>query len=145
MILLSHVVTGAVIGEKLNNPFLISAIGLASHYILDRVLHWNYKVPGSFSTWKFMRILPDIIPSILVYLFFIFSYPEKWFEISLGVAFAIMPDFATLFSYIPYIKKLYKPLHKLHKKIQSETTNVFLGLTTQILYIAFLLLIFKYF
>ena len=144
MILLSHTITGAIIGHKIGNPYLISAIALASHFILDMIPHWNYDVPGKFSTWKLLPILPDIIPSIIVYLVFLFSFPDQWLYISLGVCFAILPDFTTLTRYIPLLKKIFRPINKFHKKIQSEIEIPLLGLSTQIVYISFLIIILIY-
>ncbi len=144
MILLSHTITGAIIGQKLGNPYLISIIALVSHFLLDMIPHWNYDIPGKFSSWKFMHILPDIIPSILIYLVFLFSFPDQWLNVNLGVCFAILPDFLTLTKLFPGLKDFFKPLNKFHKKIQRETKTVFTGLTTQIIYISLLIVILIY-
>ena len=66
MILLAHTITGAIIGEKISNPFLVSLIALISHFILDRIPHWNYEVPKKFNAQFVLNILPDIIPSVII-------------------------------------------------------------------------------
>ena len=54
MLLLTHTITGAVIGEKISNPIIISLIALASHFILDSLPHSDLKVPTKFDTWKLL-------------------------------------------------------------------------------------------
>src|SRR5713101_6968104 len=36
-----HVAVGAAIASKIPNPFISIPLALASHFILDRVPHWN--------------------------------------------------------------------------------------------------------
>lgn len=145
MLLLSHTITGAVIGQKINDPTIIILLAFTSHFILDRIPHWNYNVPDKFDLWEFSKTLPDIITSILVYLVFLFAYPDQWLNISLGVCFAILPDFLTLTQYIPGLKILFKSLNKFHLKIQGHINKrykTFWGLLSQIIYITLLIIIF---
>lgn len=148
MLLLTHVITGAVIGQKINDPIIISTIALASHFILDSLPHSDLKVPEKFDTWKLLGILPDIIPSILVYIAFIFTFPDQWLYIHLGITFAILPDFLSLSKFIPKFRNIMSPLNKWHKKIQWQLNTTFLkkilGLLTQTIYIAILIIILVY-
>ena len=156
MLLLSHTITGAVIGQKTGDPIVISLIALISHFILDRIPHWNYldqqghkeyNENEKFHLWKYIEAVPDIITTLLVYFTFLFCFPDKWLEISLGVGFAILPDFLTLSKYIPYIKSVFRPLNKLHYKIQGRIKKyhkAVVGLAIQILYICLLMTIFIY-
>jgi len=148
MLLLTHTITGAVIGEKISNPIIISLIALASHFILDSLPHSDLKVPTKFDTWKFLRILPDIIPAILIYITFIFTYPDQWLTIHLGITCAILPDFLSLSKYMPKFQKIMAPLNNWHKKIQWQLDSNFkkkiLGLLTQIIYITILIIILKF-
>lgn len=41
MLELPHVVVGAAIATKVTNPFLAIPLAFASHFILERVPHWN--------------------------------------------------------------------------------------------------------
>jgi len=36
-----HVLAGAVIAAKVQNPFLAIPLAFASHFILEKVPHWN--------------------------------------------------------------------------------------------------------
>src|SRR3989344_7349545 len=42
MILVSHIVISGILGSKTQNYFLAAIIGLASHYVLDAIPHWDY-------------------------------------------------------------------------------------------------------
>jgi len=144
MILLAHVTTGAVIGLKFQDPTLVILLSFISHFVLDRLPHWNYDVPKTAKSDAFLTMLPDIIPTILVYAVFIASYPEQWLIISLGVTFAILPDFISLGWYIPKIKKIILPFLKFHKFIQNEIpekyNQVLWGFSSQIIYLTLLIL-----
>lgn len=150
MILLAHATTGAIIGLKIHNPILVIVISFVSHFILDRLPHWNYDVPKDLknnkSKKKFFYMLPDIIPTVLVYLVFVFAYPQSWLIISIGVAFAILPDFLSLSWYIPKIKKIMLPFLKFHKKIQWEISDKhnkpLWGILSQTIYLSLLIFIF---
>jgi len=81
----------------------------------------------------------------VVYLIFLFSYPDMWFNISLGVGFAILPDFLSLTKFIPGIKKIFKPLNDFHKIIQGtfkKFNELVFGLINQVIYLVFLITIF---
>jgi len=140
MLLLSHAVTGAVIGQKIGNPFLISILALASHFILDWIPHWSYNVPKNLYPREIIKILPDLITSIIVYLIFIFSFPQQWLLITLGVTFAILPDLLIITHHIPGLKNIFKKFNSLHGKIQVHDEKI-LGLLTQAIYIGLLIII----
>lgn len=143
MLLLSHTITGAIIGQKIGDPWLVSFVALASHFILDWIPHWSYDIPRKFDPWQFLQIVPDIVPSILVYIAFLFAYPELWLTITLGVTFAILPDFMTLTSYVPGLRDLFKKLNEWHGRIQVHDEPT-LGLITQAVYIGLLIIILIY-
>lgn len=140
MLLLTHTIAGAVIGEKINNPLFVIIIALASHFLLDWIPHWSYDVPNKFDPRELIKILPDIIPTCLVYLTFIFSYPGSWKMISLGVTFAILPDFLTLTHYIPGLNKIFKPFNQWHGQLQVHDEKI-LGLLTQVVFISMLIIV----
>ncbi|MDP2683841.1 MAG: hypothetical protein Q8P20_02180 [bacterium] len=146
MILLAHVTTGAVIGLKFQDPTIVILLSFLSHFILDRLPHWNYDVPKKAKSQAFLTMLPDIIPTVLVWLVFIFTYPDHWLIISVGVAFAILPDFISLGWYFPSLKKIVLPFLKFHKMIQGEISKKYnralWGLSSQIIYLTLLILFF---
>src|SRR3990167_4229064 len=136
MLLLAHVATGAVISQSISNPLLVSLVAFGSHCVLDSLPHWNYEVPKKITWREFAKIAPDILPSIIIYTAFIALYPEKWSLITLGVGFAILPDFLFLSSLIPPFAKFFKLFNDFHGKIQShaDSHEIFLGIASQIIY-----------
>lgn len=146
MILLAHATTGAIIGLKFHNPFIVILLSFISHFVLDRLPHWNYDVPKNPNIKAFLNMLPDIITTVVVYLVFILIYPSSWLIISIGVTFAILPDFLSLSLYIPKVKKIMLPFLKFHKLIQNEISKkynkAFWGLLSQTLYLTILILFF---
>jgi hypothetical protein len=44
MILASHAIAGAAIGRLTKNPILAFLLGLASHFALDAIPHWQYEL-----------------------------------------------------------------------------------------------------
>jgi hypothetical protein len=142
MLLLAHTITGAVIGQKIGNPWLISALALGSHFLLDWIPHWSYDVPEKMDAREFIKIVPDVLPSILIYLVFLYSFPQQWFNITLGVGLAILPDFLTLTRYFPFLSKLFRRFQTFHNHIQVHDYKV-LGIATQVIYIGLLIIILK--
>ncbi len=46
MILIPHILVGAVIGAKIKHLGLVIILGLLSHLILDKIPHWDYLPKG---------------------------------------------------------------------------------------------------
>jgi hypothetical protein len=44
MILATHAIAGAAVGRLAGNPILAFIFGLASHFILDAIPHWQYEL-----------------------------------------------------------------------------------------------------
>lgn len=140
MLLLTHTITGAIIGQKVGNPIVVILLAFASHFLLDWIPHWSYDVPKKFSSWEFLKILPDVIPSALVFIVFIYCYPTQWLTIILGVIASALPDFLTLTSYIPGLRSVMKKFNRWHAQLQVHDERL-LGLLTQIVYIGLLITI----
>ena len=145
MLLIAHTTTGAVIGHKMSDPILICLIALFSHFILDRIPHWNYYVPNRYNGWALLKTIPDILPSAIIFVVFVFSFPDQWLFISLGVVFAALPDFLTLSKYIPGLKKVFFPLNNFHLKIQGKLKKAnerIWGLVIQTFYLGLVMILF---
>ena len=145
MLLLAHVVTGAVIGETIKNPILVSLFAFVSHFILDAVPHWNYNVPKKFNWWDYFKVTPDLFAASTAYLAFLFSLPNSWLPISLGVFFAALPDFMTLAKYSRTINILLLRLYFFHDWVQNHSDRpdrVIRGLLYQLWLIIVVLYIF---
>lgn len=142
MLLLAHTLTGAVIGTKISNPYLVIILSFFSHIILDIIPHSNLPFPKKADPIQILKTMPDVIPSLGIYFLFLFYFPGHWLNITLGVTFAILIDFLTLFSLMPKLNGIMSKFYHFHEIIQGET-KLFLGLLTQSIYILTLLLILK--
>ena len=138
MVLLAHTLTGAVIGVKIKSSIIVIILSFVSHFILDRIPHKNLPIPKKPEPFHLIRALPDVLPSIAIYFAFLYFHPEHWINITLGVAFAILVDFISLFRLIPKLNGLLKWLYDLHDKVQGKAA-LLTGIFIQITYIAFLL------
>lgn len=142
MLLIAHTLTGAVIGAKISNPYLVIIISFFSHIILDSIPHVNLDFPRKADPKQILKTMPDVIPSIGIYFLFLFFFPQHWVNITLGVTFAIIMDFVTLFELIPALDKFLAKFYHFHEKIQRKD-RLLLGSLIQMIYVFFLLIILK--
>jgi len=135
-----HVVVAAAIAYKVGNPALVLPLALGSHFVLEKVPHWNPHL--NTEKKKYGRLTPKTQKIILV---------DSVIAFSIGsiIAFKALPD-AALFATIilacflsvlpdvleaPYFfwnfqSKLTSKLHAFQKSIQNDT-SVFPGLGFQ--------------
>ena len=116
MILSGHILIGAALAIKIQNPILGFLSAFLSHYIADILPVWEYSIKNiKKSQWpethgEFLKVFLDIIFGFT--LFFIFS--KDIFLGAIGGFLAMMPDGLTLVLRIfPEIKilKLHQQLH----------------------------------
>jgi len=147
MLSIAHGATGALIASKIPNPFISIPLILISHYIEDRVPHWD--VGQGLSSRKKSRqsaflqeLFFDFPLSILfIFIFFQFGHPFD-FRVWLGWFVALLPDFLE-FPYL-FLDMKFFPLNKLadfHKLVHRSTSNKLLGLLPQILVVLLVLLL----
>jgi len=117
MILATHALVGAAIGENINNPWAIVATSLVVHYFLDSFRHGEYaesfdsKVAFKNTWWK---ITLDLFFGLLIIASFIYfqnTTLNKSFDILLGTFFSMFPDLLTLIYWkykIPIFGKIYQ-------------------------------------
>jgi hypothetical protein len=113
MVLATHALVGAAIGEKINNPWIIVVASLAVHYFLDSFRHGEYFDSRTATirntAWK---VALDIAISFSIIAFFIFSRGvsgNELYRIMLGVFVSMLPDGLTLMFWkfnFPFMKKL---------------------------------------
>ena len=96
-----HVVVGAAIAAKVGNPALALPLSLASHFILDKVPHWNPHLytetqklghPSQKST---IIAVADILIALGVGIFVAYQYnsdPGKALLVLLCSFFSVLPD-----------------------------------------------------
>ena len=145
MIFTPHIVVGAVIGSKIHNISLIVFLGLLSHFILDKVPHWDYSVSIYIKSFRQKKSLKSLIPLVfkvgldgivgLIIVFFTLGYSPF---ILLGIFISVLPDFvlgSILFLGHDNFSKKISDFHEkfLHFKHKKENEITLLGLATEIL------------
>ena len=117
MVLAVHIIVGAAIATKTQNPILGLSFAFLSHYLIDIIPHQKYNVGNILNKqWKnsfkcFLKITADLFLGIGSILLF-----SK--NTSLGLAggfLAILPDGLTFLYLIFPGSKILKPLYNFHR------------------------------
>jgi len=102
MILLVHLLLGAVIGSVVKNIPLAIILAFLGHYFLDLFPHAEYGLKNLVGRhWK--KSLPDFLKvslDLMVGLFLIFIFSKNYPIIYICAAIAILPDGLSLLSLI---------------------------------------------
>lgn len=136
-----HAIVGAVIAAKVGNPYLAIPLAFASHFVLDRVPHWNphlnteikkYGKPTLNST---ILITLDVVLALVLGFFMASTaLPDqsRAIVIVLGAFAGVLPDVIEApYFFLGYKNKLLMKLLTFQKSIQVDTTIV-PGLLTQV-------------
>jgi hypothetical protein len=124
MILVTHALTGAVIGKNIDNAPLIILTSLAAHFLMDHLRHGEYVEVFSESTslknsgWKVALDLSIALVSVFSIIWLKNTDPETTSNIALGVLFSILPDFVTGMYWKfrwPFLEKYYSFHSWMHK------------------------------
>lgn len=121
MVLTTHILSGAVIGAEIKNPFYVAIISIAVHFLLDLIPHGDYldKKSGLREFWK---VALDIIIGLgsIAAIFFIQDpllrnnlYARN---IGIGIFFSLLPDGIT-FLYWKMGVKFLEPIYSFHQKL----------------------------
>lgn len=100
MILTTHALTGAVIGKNINNPWVVIALSLIVHYLMDGIRHAEYfddRIARIKDTW--WKVAIDLlIGSLIICLSVLITAPDEQTirNMVLGAFFSILPDGLTL-------------------------------------------------
>jgi hypothetical protein len=142
-----HVAVGIAIATKFPNPWVAIPLCLASHFILDKIPHWN---PHTYTeTMKNGKPSKDT---------FTLTVADATLALSLGLVYAsnALPDIAfaatilasCFASVAPDVSKypfflikttrhgIYRKWVEYERKLQTQIQSVFWGITTQVLTIA---------
>ncbi len=94
MIGFNHVLVGSIIAVTVKQPVAVAPIALASHYVCDATPHMGRI--QAFTPWKktFLALLCiDAVVCVSILLVGLRVWPELWFSLLIGTAFATLPDF----------------------------------------------------
>lgn len=142
MILLVHMLLGALIGKYINNPFLAIILALLSHYFLDLIPHIEYPIEN-IKNKNWHKVLPEILKVSLdfltgILLIFLFSPSTGSGQaiVYICAGFAILPDGFSLLNLLMENKVLSKhsKFHqdKLHF-LRNKKISVFWRISVQII------------
>jgi len=147
MILLTHLLLGALIGKNIDNIYIAIILSIISHYFLDIFPHNEYSIENinnnqwHKSTLDFLKVFTDFMIGILI----IFMLVDYNFKIYLCSVVAIIPDGLSLFYKILPVKILKKHSYfhedKIHFLKHKKISNIW-RLATQIIIITILILLF---
>ena len=147
MLSIAHGTTGAFIAKIIPNPIISIPLVLASHFLEDRVPHWDVgRGLGNKTKSKKNAFIQELfidfpLSIILVFLFFQIGKPFDW-HIWLGWFIGLLPDFLEFPSNFLNIKlPILNSVTKLHEFVHRSTDNVFWGLLPQfaVILVVFLL------
>lgn len=121
MILVTHELVGAAIGEKIHNPWLIVIFSLAMHFVLDTFRHGEYvesfdSLVAFKNTWR--KVVLDFLTGmVIIIIYLVIRKPDAFIvkNICLGVFFSVIPDFIT-FIYWKYRFALLEKYYAFHSK-----------------------------
>ncbi|MDO8570693.1 MAG: hypothetical protein Q7R97_03865 [Candidatus Daviesbacteria bacterium] len=138
MLITPHALVGATIAVSINNPFLALPLAVGSHFVLDKIPHWQeilYPYRVTHKTW--IRIPLDLFLSLILVYLITQHHPTKALIIWVTAFLAVFPDLDGIaFSY-PHLFKIpvLKRFIDWHIKIQNETSSLW-GLVPQIIIIS---------
>lgn len=145
MIGLNHAVTGALVAVAIKEPLVAFPAALLSHFVIDAIPHWNYKLPGKPAHQRTV-MLADLAASI------VFTVILAWIAVDMAwlviacALLAMLPDAM----FLPYLlhgrpslkdkKSLLYPLRRFHLAIQRSETGP--GISIELLWLAIMLQLF---
>jgi len=147
MILIAHLLFGALIGQKIANPFLAFILALLSHYFLDLFPHVEYKIDKiNTKQWKsaksqILSVLIDFFSGLTLILLFSNRHPI----IFACALIAILPDGLSLLESVSN-NKILQNHSKLHQKkihfLKDKKISRFWRTASQILAVLISLILF---
>ncbi|HLN18664.1 MAG TPA: hypothetical protein VK255_00655 [Patescibacteria group bacterium] len=101
MILPTHALVGAVIGENINSSWLVAILAVVVHFIMDAFRHGEYLYANSKkntfrnSWWKVILEVSSAVFLIFLLFYFKNPAPEIKKNIFIGALFSVLPDLVT--------------------------------------------------
>jgi hypothetical protein len=149
MIITTHLLFGASIGNIIQNPFLAIFLAFLGHYLLDAIPHNEYSIKNiAQKNWR--KSFPDFLKvflDFLVGIFLIYILSEKTFIIFVSAFFGALPDtfsFLTLLIKNKFLEK-HKIFHqeKIHF-LKYKKISFFWRLLSQILIVVLSIFLLTY-
>jgi hypothetical protein len=145
MLLTPHILVGALIGFKIQNPWLVFILAIISHFALDAIPHREYdikalkrkKIDKQFII-EFSQVLTDLVIGVSTTIFFVWHSPSRNYAI-LGMIAAVIPDGIT-FLYWRTKLSIFKKITDFHRFTvhpkNNKNTPLIWGLGGQLIVVA---------
>lgn len=145
MLLGTHLLTGAVVGETVGNPFLAFFLGFILHFVFDTIPHFDTTDDSKLTFRQILLSSVEGIIGITIFIYCYLNFSSNKAGFLAGAFGSILPD---LIDNVPFWDKAFqktrfgKSFHNFHSRIQSIKLKPVLGLGVQVVLItaAFLLL-----
>jgi len=164
MIFTPHIIVGATIGAKIHNFWLIIILSLVSHFVLDKIFHWEYSSNNkslksfrerrdfkSLSIFVGQIFIDALVGALIVFLCLKIKNLLDWnslMYILVGCFFSVLPDIVLGISFLfrsSNFSQKYYTLHEKYLHFKKETEKegkiTFLGIFTQVLVVVISLLL----
>jgi hypothetical protein len=119
MILTTHILSGAVIGANVQNPYAVAGLAVALHFALDILPHGDYLNKKS-KLHEFWKVAIDLVVGLgTVYAIFFLRDGASTADlqnIAIGIFFSLLPD-GTTFLYWKMGIRFLKPIKMFHEKL----------------------------
>lgn len=154
MVLTPHLIVGAAIGARIQSLGLIVILGILSHFILDKLPHWDYSNNGISNfrkTRNFKALTLDLfkitvdgtigitIVALLVWHAGLFFDSKNLVFVFIGMLSSTLPDIFLVFVFLFLSQKKSGKIMNFHHRFlhcKKEGRRItFLNLATQILVI----------
>lgn len=145
MLLGAHLMSGAVAGEIIENPFLAFFLGFILHFVVDAIPHFDTTDDHKLTFRQILLITIEGTVGLLVLIYCFLNFSSNKVSFLAGAFGSVLPD---LIDNVPFWNKAFqktrfgKVFHFFHYRIQSLQLRPVLGLGVQavIIILAFLLL-----
>jgi hypothetical protein len=160
MTLSTHAVAGAFVGALVSQNLAVAAVvGFASHFLLDAIPHWDYKLASSHQDRAnpmnndidafdrhfiidLAKIGLDVVLGLgIVFLLFQNSSFSVIVGAFIGAVFGMLPD-PLQFVYMKFRREPFVSLQKFHMFMHAKThldTRPVLGIGSQLILITFII------
>jgi hypothetical protein len=121
MILTTHILSGAVVGAEVKNPFAVAGLALILHFTLDLIPHGDYLNKRS-NYRDFWKVAVDFLIGFGMIAAILFHHNKVHFDplyirnVLIGIFFSLVPD-GTTFLYWKLKMKFLAPIKRFHEKL----------------------------
>jgi hypothetical protein len=154
----AHTIVAGAIAARVGNPILLYPLAFGSHFLLDSIPHWdlgtNWKSRPKWLT-GIISIAENLVGITVAY--FIWRQKVSPLPLLIAICLAILPDWLEAPWYIFFankdkstpgknaglMEKLFYRIYKTENFFHAKTTNIFIGISTQILTVAYFIILSK--